>query len=313
MVFVRVRSIFCLLLGACLPLFAGGDPLVRVLMVGDSWADFMWQDRTMRTTFAENGRPDIVEEGTQTAEAGTTAAEWVAPDRLATIDAELVRLPDLQVVQLTVGGNDILAGASGGGWHTGLTMEEEEQLFARVLGDVETVIDHILAADPDIQVLVSLYDYPNFEGAADFFCGPLHDDMGEPSPLQLNQLQTDFTERAMLAFEGRSRVHLVVHLGLMQFTYGFPDLDIDPGELAPPGRLDLPSPRPAMRFFNSDCIHLTSEGHRVVGQNLWDGFFVDFFCLLTEQIAERVARWPELTVVDLVADQNRACPPKTVH
>ena len=83
-----------------------GETTPRVLLVGDSWAQFMWFDRSLRDVFAANGRPDIVEVGAVTAQGGTTAAEWTDPAMLQMITDELQANPTIDVVQLTIGGND---------------------------------------------------------------------------------------------------------------------------------------------------------------------------------------------------------------
>ena len=80
--FQRTTTLLAILL-ASLPLLApspvSAGPVERVLLVGDSWADFMWINRTLRDVFADNGRADIVEEGAVTAISGSTAAEWAQP------------------------------------------------------------------------------------------------------------------------------------------------------------------------------------------------------------------------------------------
>jgi hypothetical protein len=107
-----------------LPLLNLATPAVgqefRVLLVGDSWAELMWFNQSLRTVFAEEGHPEILEKGDVTALGGTTAAEWTTPSFLQLITDELDANPTLEVVQLTLGGNDFLAGQPGGGWYQGM-------------------------------------------------------------------------------------------------------------------------------------------------------------------------------------------------
>ena len=284
----------------------------RVLVVGDSWAEFMWDDRSLRNVFAEMGHGDILEKGDVTAISGSTAAQWVDPGMLQLITDELTANPTIELVQLTMGGNDFLAGQSEGGWFVGMPQEDLDALFDQIAGDIQTVIDHILGLDPDLKIVLSLYDYPNFveslSGLGAFFCVPLWEDMGEPTPLQLNQIQTEFSDRVALLVAGQTEVFTVSHLGLMHFYFGYPSMGIDPGDLLPPGDLNLPSPPQAMRFINSDCIHLNSGGHEHVARNLFDQFYSLFFCISEIQFFQSLVNWPfQNTVIELADGVNQAC------
>ncbi|MEO1085111.1 MAG: SGNH/GDSL hydrolase family protein [Acidobacteriota bacterium] len=249
----------------------------RVLLVGDSWTEFMWVNRTMRDVFADNGRPDIVEVGGPTTISGSTAAEWSQPSNLQLITDALAASPTIDIVQLTIGGNDFLDGQPGGGWFVGMTSAEFDAMAARIQSDAQVVIDHILGLDPDIQILLSLYDYANFEDGTLIGCSGRWGDLGQPTPRQLNQATLDL-EAAISSLGDDPRVTLIGHAGLMQFTFGFPGDNIPPGQLLPPGDLDRPSPEESMFFFFvPDCIHLSPDGYYAVGQNLWNRYYEAFF------------------------------------
>lgn len=252
------------------------DPTDRVLLAGDSWAELMWFDRTLLINFALNGRPDISEKGDVSAVSGSTAADWALPSSLAALTAELTANPTIDVVQLTLGGNDILAGQSGGGWVVGMPAQAEEALFQQIADDVATVIDHVLALDPELVVLLSLYDYPNLGEGLAFLCDPIWEDLGSPTPEQINLANHELQSRLTAVAATRPRVSIVSHLGLMQFYFGFPDDGIEPGELLPPGDITRPSPLEAMRL-GIDCTHLGVEGYQVVAQNLWNHFYDEHF------------------------------------
>ena len=259
------------------PSTVSAGPVERVLLVGDSWADFMWANRTLRDVFADNGRADIVEEGAVTAISGSTAAEWAQPSFLQSITDELTARPTIDVVQLTIGGNDFLEGQSGGGWYVDMPQSELDALTNQILSDSTTVVDHILAHDPSIQVLISLYDYVNFvSGSFILGCPDRWADLGQPTPRQVNEAFRDLQAAFQPIVTSRPRVSFVDHAGLMQFTFGFPNDGIPPGTLLPPGDLDRPSPTTAM-FLQLDCIHLSSDGYYAVGQNLWQNFYDNHF------------------------------------
>lgn len=253
-----------------------GEAVPRVLMVGDSWAEFMWKGQSLRETFAANGRPDILEEGAATALSGTTAAQWTSAGMLQLISDELAAHPTIDTVQLTLGGNDFLAGQSGGGWWTGMSMVDEEALIDQIIADAATVIDFILGLDGELEIIVSLYDYTNFDeslsGALGFTCDPRWDDLGQPTALEINSAFVRVQDRVDTLVASRERVYGVRHGGLMQFVFGFPDDGIPPGDLLPPGDLSLPSPIEAM-WLLSDCIHLGGDGYLAVAQNLWNNYY----------------------------------------
>lgn len=257
----------------------GGTSDYRVLLVGDSWAWFMWLDRTLRGVFADNGHPEILEKGDNTTILGSTAAEWADPSSLQLITDELDANPTIDVVQLTVGGNDFLAGQSGGGWYVGMPPGDKAALFARIEADIATIVDHLLAHDPDIRVLVSLYDYPNFVeslvGLLGASCTGYWEDMNEPTPLEINTVMTELIDRADQLLVSRPRGRQSRNLGWMQYLYGYGPFP--PGELTPPGDPTLPSPPEAMRFFQADCIHLSGDGHEGIVQHVWDDYYDEAF------------------------------------
>lgn len=250
----------------------------RVLIVGDSWAEQQFNDASHDMVFAANGFDDITVDGATTAISGSEAADWVAPDQLNLIATALTAQPDIDTVQLTIGGNDFLAA-----WRADMTLMEEMDLQQQISNDIQTIIDFILAQDSDIQIILSFYDYPNFVdtlgGISGIFCNPLFNDMAQPTPMQLNSAATRFEEAYSQLAVNNERVFFVSHLGLMQFTYGFPDDGILPGDILPPGNLMLPSPEESMRVTLGvlDCFHLRPEGYDVLIQNLVDNYFMQRF------------------------------------
>lgn len=247
----------------------------RVLIVGDSWAQQQWDDDVHEAVFDVNGFPDIVADGSVTAVSGSTAADWTAPDQLEIITDALVAQPDIDIVQITLGGNDFLDA-----WNVDLSAMAEIMLQEQIRADLDTIISAVLAVRSDIEVVLSFYDYPNFvdtlTGLSGQFCEPLHTSMGMPTPEELNAAAGRFESVYASLATTDPRVHHVSHFGLMQFTYGFPSQGIAPGDLLPPGDITRPSPTEAMRLnlgFILDCFHLSPEGYDVLIQNLFDQYF----------------------------------------
>jgi len=193
---------------------------------------------------------------------------------------------------LFLGGNDFLEGQSGGGWYVGISPAAETALFDAIESDLAVVIDTILGSDPNVDVILSSYDYPNFVESLGgivgyLFCVPLWEDLGEPTPFEINSATGLLDARHASLASTRPRLRVVTHWGLMQNVFGYPSMDIDPGDLPLPGDLNLPSPPEAMRpqLADIDCFHLRSSGYEAMGERLWsealrrtiDGVFFDDF------------------------------------
>ena len=259
------------LLATSLPALAQSP---RVLIVGDSWAEEMWLDGSHEVVFASNGFSRYSALGTTTTESGTTAAQWSQAGKLQSIADALLANPSIDTVQLTVGGNDFLDV-----WSTALSAPQVESLKQAILVDIQIITDFILAQRPDIEVLLSFYDYPNFRDTRTgligiFFCTPLWNDLGQPNPTQLNAAAIDFVDTYAGIAAANPRIHHVRHFGLMQRRYG---IDAIPaGTLELPGEPTLPSPLSAMRNrsgLGRDCFHLSDEGYDTLVQNLYEGYY----------------------------------------
>lgn len=254
---------------------AWAQTVPRVLLVGDSWAAQQWEDGTHALVFDAHGFGHHGVVGAATTVSGSTAAEWVAPARLELISQTLADNPGIDTVQLTIGGNDFLDA-----WSVTMSPGDVANLQAQIRDDLSTVVNHVLAVRPDIEVVISLYDYPNFRDTLGglvglFVCRPLHNSLGQPSPLQINQAMTAF-ESYLSELTTHPRVYHVGHAGQMQYAFGSESDDIPPGELLPPGDLTLPTPVEVMRshgVLGDDCFHLAPQGYDVLVENLYQNYF----------------------------------------
>lgn len=264
-----------LLAGLTLALILPGNAAAveRVLLVGDSWAWFQWVDESHDVVFGANGYANVDVIGFETTENGSTARDWATAEYLQRITDAIADNPEVDTVQLTIGGNDFL-----GRWRADLTMMEVDDLINTVTADLQTVVDHILSLDPDIHIILSFYDYPNFvdtlTGLSGLICEPEWQDMAMPTAFEINSTGTQF-EQSYLQATSHPRVEHVSHFGLMQNAYGFPDMGIAPGDIALPGDLNLPSPLESMREILGirDCFHLEPEGYDLLVQNLFDHYY----------------------------------------
>jgi len=252
----------------------------RVLIVGDSWAQFQFLDGTHEDVFAANGFGNIEVLGLLTTELGTRASDWAQPNQLQIIIGELINNPTIDTVQITLGGNDFL-----GNWTFGMPELQVMALQQQILNDLYTIIDAILLVDTDIEIILSFYDYPNFVDTISGFTGqPCREKwqgLGEPSAFELNSASAAFESAYLQLSQNNPRVFHVDHQGLMQAYFGFPDDGIPPGQLMPPGDLNRPGPVESMRdtlgIGVPDCFHLNPESHEYLVQNLFDGYFQQRF------------------------------------
>ena len=97
------------------------ERIPRVMYIGDSWTGFLWAFRTLRDVLPEyDGLGRWVEVGARTAVMGSKAFEWLSPARLAVVDEELALNPNVDVVVVTLGGNDFYGGTKNVlPWNTG--------------------------------------------------------------------------------------------------------------------------------------------------------------------------------------------------
>lgn len=249
----------------------------RVLLVGDSWAHVMWLEESLRTAFDESGYGDIHERGAVTAIGGSRASQWKAPDKLALIASELRDHPSINLVHISLGGNDFFKN-----WKTSLSPEEETQVLSHITGDLSVLIQYILSQRDDISVLLCGYSYLNFEETRESGLVPwcacsgesaLWPVLGMPTPLQVNTGLAHLEDLKADLAKGEPHITHINNLGLMQYWFGYPSKGIQPGTVPlPDGNPELPSPPEALNN-GLDCAHLSPEGYLVLARNCVKEFY----------------------------------------
>jgi len=122
----------------------------RILLVGDSWVDQAFAAGAFDIALQNEGLGQFSSEGAVTAIGGTTAAQWATAPFLALIDGELATHPTIDIVHLSVGGNDFLGAPPG---------TDIVALAVQILDDIDTIVAHIHGIDPSIKVVIANYDY----------------------------------------------------------------------------------------------------------------------------------------------------------
>ncbi|MGH7730197.1 MAG: FlgD immunoglobulin-like domain containing protein [Candidatus Eiseniibacteriota bacterium] len=285
----------------------------RLLLAGDSWAQYMWDDGSHNEMFDRFGHaekravsrslgsdPGPGYAGPEYAISGSEARQWVDTANypwIANVVAALQAHPTIDRVLLSIGGNDVLAGKSGGGWYKDMDLDvagSEAVLFDRIHDHTLQIMDAALAVRPGLRVILSSYDYPNFNTGFWCFayaCPKRRDLSRDPD----NALITDQELNAMMVevegdridwSNGHPRSDFDHAVGLMHHYYGdgvsAPLTLPRPGQVPPdyapfPGGNPL---RPTLRsnFRNAaDPIHLSVEGYEVKIAHETEGLFLPLF------------------------------------
>ncbi len=252
------------------------EEVPRVLLVGDSWTGFMWALRTFKGIFLETpGLENIREVGNRTAIMGARAYEFY-PDEYnynQNIVEDLQKYPTIDMVVMTIGGNDFLRGVPGfSRWKCDMLNNpaDETALFNNIIGDVEGIVDLILSVRPDIRVALCSYT----------FTGRERDDWCDVCEQQNAFVRFEQAKKAIA--DSKDRVYYVHNFGLMQYHFG--TVDLPPHQVPYPGGYPDYDPFPGgdpcqlvnpIALFDGD-IHLSPDGYKIVAQrcmseflNLW--------------------------------------------
>lgn len=252
----------------------------RVLLVGDSWGNFMWVYRSYKEAFDKFGYPDFIEEGTGTVENGAEAEDFIVQPKLGLVINALNNNPDIDLVLISLGGNDVL-----GDWHKSFTPTQNDSLLDIIEARLSILIDTIQQTKPGVQILISGYDYPNF-GETCFLVptgayADLFSDMGNPTFPEINGILTQLIQRFEQMSLNTPGLHIVSNLGLMQYVYGQSAALIVPPYLPayapgtvplPGGDVNYPSPRAAM-LLNMDAFHLNQDAYKYFAARQTELFF----------------------------------------
>jgi len=255
--------------------FGANAAVKRVLLVGDSWTQYPFKDGVFSYLLSPYG---VEARGDNTALGGTTAIQWAQPASLDLLTYELAAYPTIDIVYLSIGGNDLLAL-----YNTADTPAQQAQDRATIRTAIQTVVNHILMQRANIRVVIVDYDYLNLwdtllnSQAAQIMWLYL----GQPTPAQINGAFVSMGFEKLDLAQNTPRCEYVQNWGLMQHTYGYGSIPGSafpfPGYAAtgyvpyPGGSSDLPSPTTAMRDLGGgerDAIHLTVAGYVILAENV---------------------------------------------
>jgi Secretion system C-terminal sorting domain len=238
----------------------------RVAIAGDSWAQYMADDGSHNNIFRMYGQADksAISQTFETpigcpgspgpgdyAVSGSEARQWADEanyDYLQNLIDALNAHPSVDYVMLSIGGNDILAAQSGGGWYKNMDLDEpgsEQALFDTITAHTQYIMDEVWArARPNINFIISSYDFPNFNVTGSFlgfdyceqYACPKREDLSRDDngngEIDASELITDGEINAMMdEVEGIRKAMADSHpkifydngMGLMHYYYGYDD------------------------------------------------------------------------------------------
>ncbi len=233
----------------------------RILVVGDSWTPAMVS--RIQSVLDGRGLGDNLVVGGTTTLWGTHAAQWATPGNLLLIEQELSNNPTIDIVHLSMGGNDYLGAVPG-------TPEALAALIEQVFDDIDTVVAHILSIRPNARVALCSYDYVADQGH--------NDALGV------------MVQEAIARTATNPNYYCINNIGLMHYTYGYPG-EFGPGETPLPGGYpvydpllggdpSLPGPPEAL----ADSIHLTGAAYLVLAERCVDEFYADWLTGVEEPV-----------------------------
>jgi len=175
---------------------AVGDPVPRILLAGDSWSALMQAFDTYQEVLPEYpGYENYRSIGFRTSVVGIQADEFIAPGMLAIVAEELALHPTIDIVHLSLGGNDILYGR----WLPSMSPAQQETLFNAITADIETAIDFILAQRPDIRIGLCGYSFADH-------------DYVDVLPTEANQAITALEQKKLALAQSKDRVFYIHNL-----------------------------------------------------------------------------------------------------
>jgi len=318
-IFVRVVFLSLLLVG--IASFSHSATL-RILIVGDSWAEIVWNDSIWPYVLNYYGLGQWSVQGDKVAIGGTTAEhfadDWPNPRdnnnpvRTYSLYNAIMNNPTIDMVHLSLGGNDLLWK-----WKNGMQPQPgpNNDVFDEIETDLATVVDYILSLRPDIKVGLIDYDFINIWElalAGNQSAMLMQANLNNPSPSELNSAFVELGWRKRNIASTRNRVAYIHNFGLQHYRHGHPGfwdagpvyrppfasntspIPGDPPNYIPfPGGLiEYPTARAALANNGNDPIHLNTTGYRdLCGHALYQ-FFASWLIDTTPPFVASITRNP---------------------
>lgn len=248
----------------------------KILIVGDSWASFPCVYNSMGKMIRDVDA-DIIEDNRclRTTKLGVAGFEWIGSKQDLRVVKFLKETPHLKYLYLSMGGNDMMAV-----WNKDFTPEQELEIYKSTAVTVKKIMDRYLAIRPDLKIILSGYDYPNFTPNHKIgLYRKIFKRMREPTPERLNPALAGLCQYLARLADGKN-IFYIQHLGISQYYDGNPEKGLGPFKTLPPdqispmhdptilgGNIRLPSSKQSMinwLFVIRDAFHLNTRLYRKV-------------------------------------------------
>ncbi|MBL0287899.1 MAG: T9SS type A sorting domain-containing protein [Bacteroidetes bacterium] len=254
----------------------------KILIVGDSWGQFMFLYKGYKEALRQYGFADITELGGATTIIGAQTGTWTRGLGKKNLRAQLLMHPEIEDVVLMLGGNDFVWD-----YDYGDPIEVLDNSIARTNLGMDTVVNIIREIRPDVRIILPSYDYPNFiDPLIDLPLNPYFDSwesFGFPNPYEANTSMQYIEAKREAWSLTHPNIIFVQNLGLMQYHFGQKDSLPDTSPLGyfyprlPPyapktvpfpfGNQMYPTPQKAMGLLGFDAYHLGPAGFQVFAAN----------------------------------------------
>lgn len=258
----------------------------KILIVGDSWATFPCAYNSMGKMIRDRD-PELKEDNRclRTTKLGITAGEWVTSKQHQRVIKFLKETPRLKYLYVSLGGNDLMTV-----WNKDFTPAQELKVYQDTTAIVKGILDQYLAVRPDIKIVLSGYDFPNFTPNHKIkLYREIFERMGSPTPERLNPTLVSLCQYMARLGNGKN-IFYIQHLGLAQYYDGNEDRGLAPMKTLSPdkispmsnptaigGNVKLPSSKKSMinwLFIIRDAFHLNTRMYRKVMWHTYDNLLV---------------------------------------
>ncbi|MCB0350842.1 MAG: hypothetical protein KDD38_06645 [Bdellovibrionales bacterium] len=247
---------------------------VGILVVGDSWAWLSCQFGSFDAELKHQGYKSENAEVrakiygcNQTTEGGLKSYHLVEEKYQYKIREQLLKHEDVKIVYISAGGNDFSKY-----WNKQNTEAEETAIFEKIRSHLQNVSDFILSVRPDVKILITGYDYPNFK---DFIqikpYKEKFENMGRPSVLELNSALLRMAAYLSTRLNNSAgNINYIHHYGLMHYYYGQKKYGLEKKQTAHPSLIS--SPDSPESFGGDISMETPPEGCMRVTKKYLDAF-----------------------------------------
>jgi hypothetical protein len=263
---IKRRKRFIIMAVFALLVFSPTLHATRILIFGDSWGAPM--KPALEAVFSNNGHTEVIVE---TTEFWSLAAQLSLSEGLNFITEELNLRPELDIVHLSIGVNDVHCIMLGStcvlNWKPAMAgTQTETDILATIMTDVETIADHILSTRPEVQIFWAGDDYIRPRNTSWF-----------GTPAEHNAVHIKQAELAQQLADRKPGLTFVHLHGLLQVTFGFDGIQYtqwDPPHPIPPGDPSLPDPGlPSPNKVFADAAHPNKIGYGVLAGGYYEEFY----------------------------------------